>query len=90
MSIKTIINKRKNDERLKLMMNGMTAYYEVSLLERDQKLINYDSIDSFVEHFPLADRQCPYRIEKELDQHGFYIFSDQDSPFSYILRRMYE
>lgn len=46
---------------------------------------NYDSLDDFIDRFPLAERQCKFQIECELNQSGFYEFSDWDCPDTFVL-----
>lgn len=51
----------------------------------DKPYYNYNSLDEFISSFPFAERQCILQIENELQQNGYFIFSDFYCPLDFKL-----
>jgi len=46
---------------------------------------DYTSLNEFIEHFPHAERQCVFQVQQELQNNGYFLFSDFDCPHHFKL-----
>lgn len=90
MSSNSTNEERKNDERSYGYTNGKTECFVVLAIETKQEIMVYDTLECFIDNFPLAERQCIHEVQQELDNSGCFQFSDFDSPMTYLLRKMLE
>lgn len=71
----------------KLYMNTLYAVAQGNRLTGfGHPTFYYNSLDEFIDRFFLAERQCIIQVQRALDTHGFFIFSDGDCPVDFILR----